>query len=194
MPSLSPPLRAGLLALGLLAGPAHARAQQLALPPDLQVALISKILGFDRRVGRYGETVVLGILYQPRNHESAELARDVVDAARAIHTVGDGTQALRTVLLPVSGEIDLPAELRRQGIDLLYVAPLRAAPLRRLLEQADEAGVLTVSGDADAIEAGTAVGLEQRGPRPAISVRLRSARHAGSDFDSRFLRLAQVRP
>jgi hypothetical protein len=88
--------------------------------------------------------------------------------------------------------MDLRAELRRQAISVLYLAPMRAVDLRRLVEEAHDAGVLTVGGDPDPIEAGVAIGLKERGPRPAISIRLVSARRAGSDFDSGLLRLVEV--
>ncbi len=180
------------LALALGAGPAA--AQGGSLPADMQMALISKIMRFDRRLERYGGEVVLAFLYQGGNRESGRVANELHDAARSLQGIGAGRQTLRTVLLPYRSGIDLRAELRREGVDLLYVAPMRAVDLRQLVDQAHAAGVLTIAGEPEPIQAGVAIGLQERGPRPAVSIHLASARRAGSDFDSRLLALADVQP
>ncbi len=184
--------RAVLLLAALLLPAGRAAGQ--ALPADIQVSLLSKILTFDRRLERYGPDLTLGILYQPSIPESVRLARAVSDAARRIRPDDPTSKPLRPVLTPYASDAELRAQIQQQGIEILYIAPLRAVPLRRLLEQAHEAGVLTVSADPDLIQAGVAVGLEDRGPHPGVSIGLGSARRAGSDFDSRLLRLAHVRP
>ncbi len=183
-----------LCALALALGAGNAAAQGGSLPADMQMALISKILRFDRHLERYGGEVVLAFLYQPGNRESGRLANELNDAARGLHGVGPARQTFRTVLLPYRSGTDLRSELKRQGIALLYVAPMRAVDLKQLVEQAHAAGVLTISGEAEPIQAGCAIGLQERGPRPAVSIRLASARRVGSDFDSRLLALADVQP
>ncbi len=191
------PTPARWLAMGALAlalGAAPAAAQGGSLPADMQVALISKILRFDRHLERYGGEVVLAFLYQAGNRESGRLANELNEAARGVHGVGPGRQTLRTVLLPYRAGTDLRAELKGEGVALLYLAPMRAVDLRELVEQAHAAGVLTISGEPDPIQAGVAIGLQERGPRPAVSIRLGSARRVGSDFDSRLLALADVQP
>ncbi len=181
-----------VLTLALSAAPAA--AQGGALPADMQVALITKILRFDRHLERYGGDVVLGILYQAGSRETARAASELSDAARTVHGVGPAQQTFRTVLLPYRSGMDLRAELKRAGIALLYVSPMRAVDVKQLIEEADAAGVLTVSGDAEPIQSGVAIALQARGPRPAVSIRLGSARKAGSDFDSRLLALVDVQP
>ncbi len=180
------------LALALGAGPAA--AQGGSLPPDMQMALISKILRFDRHLERYGGEVVLAFVYQAGNRESGRVANELSDAARGLHDIGAARQPFRTVLLPYRSGMELRAELKREGVDLVYLAPMRAVDLRQLVEQAHGAGILTISGEAEPIQAGCAIGLQERGPRPAVSIRLASARRVGSDFDSRLLALADVQP
>lgn len=185
-------LAIGALALALGAAPAV--AQGGSLPADMQVALIGKIMRFDRHLERYGGEVVLAFLYQAGNRESGRLANELNEAARGVHGIGPARQTFRTVLLPYRSGMDLPAELRRQGVALVYLAPMRAVDLRQLVEQAHAGGVLTISGESEPIQAGVAIGLQERGPRPAVSIRLGSARRVGSDFDSRLLALADVQP
>ncbi len=195
--ALCRPRRAWLLAavvLAVLAGGRQAAAQEGTLPAELQAALIGKILTFDRKLDRYGNDLVLGYLYQPGNRESEQLARDLSDATRSLPAISRGGPRLRAVLLAYTDGMPLSATLRREGIDLLYVAPMRATNVRALVAEAAAAGVLTISGHPDPIRAGVAVGLEERARRPAITSRLGQARRAGSDFDSRLLRLADVRP
>ncbi len=185
-------LAIGALALAL--GAAPAAAQGGSLPADMQVALISKIMRFDRHLERYGGEVVLGFLYQAGNRESGRLANDLSDAASSLHGIGAGRQTFRTVLIAYKSGMDLRAELKRAGVDLVYLAPMRAVDLTQLVDVAHDAGILTISGEPEPIQAGVAVGLQERGPRPAVSIRLASARRAGSDFDSRLLALADVQP
>ncbi len=183
-----------LCVLGLALGGGPAAAQGGSLPADMQMALISKIMRFDRQLERYGGEVVLAFLYQAGNRESGRVANELSEAGRGLHGIGAGRQTLRTVLLPYRPGMDLRAELKREGVDLVYVAPMRAVDLRQLVEQAHAAGILTISGEPEPIQAGVAIGLQERGPRPAVSIRLASARRAGSDFDSRLLALADVQP
>lgn len=187
------PARAvAILAIAVAAFAGRAVAQEGSLPADMQVQLLSKILRFDRNLNRYGGEVVLGFLYQAGNRESGRLAQDLNDAAHSIHAVGAGNQGFRTVLLPYAAGNDLRAELRREHVSLLYVSAMRAVDLRHVVEQAHEAGILTIAGDAEPIQAGVAIALKERGPRPAIAIRLASARKVGSDFDSGLLRLVEV--
>ncbi|HEX9109125.1 MAG TPA: YfiR family protein, partial [Longimicrobiales bacterium] len=171
-----------------------AGAQGGSLPADVQVALIAKIMRFDRHLDRYGREVVLGILYQGGNRESGRTARDVGDVARSVQVIGAGNQAFRPVLIEYASGMDLKAELKKRGVSLLYLSSMRAVDLARLVEQAHEMGVLTIAAEAEPIQAGVAIGLQERGPRPAVSIRLSSARKAGSDLDSRLLHLADVQP
>ena len=184
----------GICALGLALAAGPTSAQGGSLPADMQVALIGKILRFDRHLERYGAQVVLGVLYQAGNRESGRLANELNDAARSLHTIGTANQAVRTVLLPYRSGTDLRTELRREGVSLLYVSAMRAVDVKQLIEQAHAAGVLTIAGEREPIQAGVAIGLQERGPRPAVSIRLGSARRVGSDFDSRLLALADVQP
>lgn len=186
------PLALGALALALSAAPAA--AQGGSLPADMQMALISKIMRFDRHLERYGGEVVLAFVYQAGNRESNRVASELSEAARDMHGIGPARQTFRTVLLPYRLGTDLRAELKREGVDLVYLAPMRAVDLKQLVEQAHGAGILTISGEAEPIEAGVAIGLQERGPRPAVSIRLASSRRVGSDFDSRLLALADVLP
>ncbi len=186
--------RLALGAVALALGTAPAAAQDGSLPADMQMALIGKIMRFDRHLERYGGEVVLAFVYQAGNRESGRVANELADAARDLHGIGAGRQTLRTVLLPYRSGTDLRAELKRQGVDLVYLASMRAVDLEELVNEAHGAGILTISGEAEPIRAGVAVGLHERGPRPAVSIRLASARKAGSDFDSRLLALADVQP
>jgi len=183
--------RAGVALLGgFLSFASPGVGQEISLPPDLQVGLITKILTFDRQIGRYGPELVVGVAYQPRNRESTR-ARD--ELLRSVEAAG----AIRIADLPVR-VVDVPVEGGRLPdglsglVDVIYLAPVRGVDPGALLMQASAMGMLTVT--ATPSEAGgAAVALLWQDERPHIRIDLAAARQAGADLSSRLLRLAEVR-
>lgn len=182
-------LHALLAGLILLAPPVT--AQEISLPPDLQLGLIMKILTFDRQIERYGPELVLGMAFQPRNRESVR-ARDALE--RSVAEAGPLQVAgmpLRLVDVPLEND-RLPNDLAGR-VDILYVAPIQSVDPGKLLDEAQALGILTVTASPGEADRGAAVALLLRDTRPHIRIDLKVARLAGADLSSRLLRLAEVR-
>jgi hypothetical protein len=185
-------LSSGALAVLFLAA-APARVMQSEIPADLQLALMVKILSFDRRLEqRAGGELRVTVLYQERYPASLAAARDLqrAFASMRIRTIGELPIALE--LLPLDGRTALGAELRKRRTGLLYLVPLRGADLGQLLSGVAAAQTLTMSGTQGYVERGIAVGLELRGSKPIIRINLAAARAQGADFSSQLLKLAEI--
>lgn len=177
-----------ICACALLLGRGAARAQQATLPAALQAELIGKILTFDRSVERYGSTITIGIVYQADNRSSVTALRQLTRAFDGNAVVVPG---VRVTVRPVAVESELPAGLRSRA-DVLVLTPLRAVDVLRLADEATASGLLTISAHPEYERAGPAISLVVREARPHIVLDLPRARLAGSDFDSRLLRLVEV--
>lgn len=170
---------------------AAAFGQDAAVPADVQWAMIPKVLAFDRSLPRRAaDGLVLGILYQERYRTSLE----AVSALTAEITRSDSVMEWKVQLAPVNLSLpgDLDSSLAAQGVDILYVAPLRAFDLGELAEITRRRGILTVTAVPEYVEAGLAVGLELRGRFAQIVINRTAAQQEGSDFSSRVLKLARV--
>jgi hypothetical protein len=180
------------LAVGWLLGmPGVGTAQQeIQLPADLQLQLLSRVLAFDRNSARFGSEVVIGVLYQAENRESVARFRDLRRSLPLLAREANGV-AFRIEGLLLQGST-LPAAAHR--VDVLYLAPLRGVDASALMREAAASGVLTATGVRDYAASGAAIGLVERDHRPTSSIGLTAARAAGSDFSSQLLRVADTQP
>jgi hypothetical protein len=188
---LAPILAVGFSAVALLA----AGMPEVTMPAELQVPLLAKVLSFDRRLpARAGDELVIGVAYQPRFAEGAELAHELLEASR--QPAGQQIEGIpcRWVALEVGDGSELPAALASQSVDVLYVTPLRALPLERITSAARSLGVVTVTGTSDYVAGGLAIGLVLRGDRARILVNLEAASSEGAELDSQLLKLATLVP
>ncbi len=87
---------------------------------------------------------------------------------------------------------EVEATVVRQGIRVLYVAPLRAVAIREIVTISRRRRVTTLTGVPDYVESGIALGLSLREERPLILVHVSAARAEGADFDSQLLKLARI--
>ncbi|MCI0688013.1 MAG: YfiR family protein [Sporichthyaceae bacterium] len=179
----------GLLAVGarLLAG------QEVAVPVQVQVPLLLKILPFDRNLQvRSGGRVVVGILYQGRYRISAGIADEVHRAIAELPATATGGLSPRSVLIDLDITPDLGPALRRLEVNVLYVSPLRAVDLATVAAVTRTGQITSLTGVPRYVEIGLAVGLDMKGERPQIVVNLGASRAEGADFSAQLLKLARV--
>jgi hypothetical protein len=176
-----------LLAAMSLARPA--RAQNMATPVDVQFSLFFRILTYDRNLEhRTAGGLVVGIVFQPHFRASV-LAKD--EALRQQVPPGAG-YTIRMVPLALDDSTDLGEAARHAGCTVLYVTPLRAVDVGLIAAAGRDRGMLTLTGVAEYVAVGIAVGIGLRGDRPEILVNLAAARQEGADFSAQLLRLARV--
>jgi hypothetical protein len=165
----------------------------MEVPVQAQMPVLLKALQFDRTLYSRARTeIVLGVAYQSRFRESAR-TRDAVLRSMAGPPVPEVIGIpVRCVALDLSSATPLDSLVARERLDLLYVAPLRAYDLGRLIKVTHEQGLTSMTGVPEYCRAGIALAVGLRHERPEIMVNLAAARAEGAEFSARLLRLARV--
>jgi hypothetical protein len=190
-------LRAGLLALSLAAVAARSSAaQEVAVPVSVQIPILAKILNFDRKfTERAGGRLTIGVLYQSRYRTSANVAAEVCRALEQLPPSAFGAlESLERTCIAI--DLDaisaLDSAVKRLGIRVLYVSPLRAVHLEDVAAVSRNAQVTTFTGVPRYVESGMAIGVDLKGERPEIVINLVASRAEGADFAAHLLKLARV--
>lgn len=182
----------GLLSpLLVLIWPITGGAQEMAAPVEVQVPLFLKLLHFERQLQSRaaGDTLVIGVVYQQHFRVSLEAKDEFAAAVEAASTGGPR----RCAPLDLDSEKDLARALAASQARVLYLCPLRAADLNKIALIARDRRVLTLTGVPDYLDAGVAVGIDNKGGKPLILINLPAVRAAGGDFSSRLLSLKMVK-
>lgn len=185
------PRAAGALVLLLTASTAH--AQEMPVPAPMQAALFTKILTFDRNLkARAGRELKIGVLYQKEVRSSLEAQEEFIgamcgDPGRRIDGLPLSCLAIEWTSAP-----DVEAAVVREGVRVLYVAPLRAVAIAEIVAISRARRITTLTGVPEFVEKGIALGIALRAERPLILVHLAAARAEGADFNSQLLKLARV--
>jgi hypothetical protein len=192
-----PRLRGLLLgaALGICCSAAATRlqAQEIVVPVAVQIPILVKILNFDRRLPeRVRDHVVVGVLFQGRYRTSAHVAEEVCRNLRDLPRGSVGTLELKCVNIDMDDTPALDSILRRERINVLYVSPLRAVPLKGVVTASRAAGITTVTGVPRYVENGLAIGVDMNGERPEILVNLAASRAEGAELTAHLLKLARL--
>jgi hypothetical protein len=177
----------------LLLGGRAAAAQEVAVPVDVQVPLLVKVLGFDRKLASAAEEdLVVGVLYQGKFRTSVNVAAGVQEAIKRLPGSALAGRRVRGLGIDLDDTPTLGAALSRLQVSVLYVSPLRAVDLRAVMSACRSAGVTTVTGVTDYVETGLAIGIGAKGDRPEIVINLAASRAEGADLNAQLLKLARI--
>jgi hypothetical protein len=186
-PSTLAPL---LCLLGAFTATPPAAAQRMAVPVEVQIPLMLKILSFDRvRTARRDQTLVVGVLHQRGYRESAVVADEVV---RVLLAARDPGWLVSVIPIDLDNTVDLGEVLTRARIDVLYVTPLRRVSLRQIIAASRTRHVTTLSGVPAYVGSGIAVGIDLLEDRPKILVNLEASRAEGAQLSAELLQLARL--
>ena len=183
--------RWGFIAAGLLpAIGATAAAQDAPIPVDVQVSLFARIWTFDRsHHARLSDDLVIGVLYQSQVRSSMLTKETFVRAASSLQA---GEHAVRIVEIDYRDPAGLRGVMLNEGIDIVYVAPLRAVNVRDIAAVTRSLRALTFTGVSAYVSGGLSVGLELRDGRPGILVNHEASQREGAAFSSELLKLARL--
>ncbi len=180
-----------LVALGLCAVLTRgAVGQEMSVPVPTQVSFLTRILAFDRNLDRMGEEIVVGVLYQPRFRASLNAKNAVLAAGHEHPWIMD--LPVRYVAAEMADSAQLHRELVRQGVDIVYVTPLRAVAVEEVVAVCRALRLLSFTGVPEYVSRGLVMGVGSRGERPLILVNLSAARASGAELSSELLKLAQI--
>jgi hypothetical protein len=169
-----------------------ARAQDMAVPPDVQYSLFVRILTFDRALQkRDHDKIVIGVLYQKGVQVSLQAKDDFLAAVAQSNIKEVFGRPIECIPLGVDGA-NLATRTDSAGIDVLYVTPVRAFDIAKLVTEMASAKILTLTGVPDYVEAGVAIGIGSRGDKPMILVNLQQAKNQGANLSAQLLHLATI--
>lgn len=166
---------------------------EMAVPVEIQVPILLKVLTFDRHLtGARRRELVFVVLFQGELRASA-LVKDQVTEALSRHAAdAPAGRALKVVALDADREEDLAAALGRLGAEVLYVAPVRALDVAMVAAAARRVGALSLTGVPSYVASGLSIGLGLKEDRPRILINLEAARAEGADFAAPLLELATI--
>ena len=184
-----------MLAAALL--PTVAGAERMPIPPDVQVALLLKILTYDRSFQYKAKSAVsIGVIFVPGDPESVQ-AKDAI--VKTLGQLGGRTiknLPIKSVLIPFTNAKDFPADLKKawqtNSVNVFYVAPGSSALLAEVTKLSHAQGVTTATGVPEYVNQGIAIGIDAQQNKPQIVINLPSSKSEGSEFDASLLRIARV--
>ena len=168
-------------------------ADEMLVPPGLQIPLIFKILTYDRELtNRVGDELTMAVLFSSANRDSVQ-ARDeslaILDklSGKTVKTV-----PIRFTSVDYTSPEALSQIIERDGIDVLYVAPGLSDHIAQVVRISQERRIITVTGVPEYVNQGLAVGIGLRQDKPQILINLDASKQGGSVFDASLLRIAKV--
>jgi 6,7-dimethyl-8-ribityllumazine synthase len=184
----------GLLFAGLAGlAPRGVAAQEVAVPVAVQIPILVKVLNFDRKLPeRAAGRLVVGVLFQGRYRTSANVADEVCRSLQELPANALGALELSCVAIDLDATSALDSALKRKGVQVLYVSPLRAFPLGDVIAVSRAAQITTLTGVPRYVETGLAIGVDMKGERPEIVINLAASRAEGADLTAHLLKLARV--
>jgi hypothetical protein len=167
--------------------------QDIAVPVEVQLPLFKKVLTFDRNLEKRPDgDLVVGVLYQSRFRRSLAVKNDFFDCLDKSTAVSLGRFALRYEAIDMSETPDWLAEASARGVNILYIAPLRAVDVRTIFRKSQSHRWVSWTGVMEYVDAGCSIGIVLNGDRPSIRVNLPASRLEGLDLSSQLLNLVQV--
>jgi len=166
----------------------------MAVPVDVQIPLLYKILTFDRKLGARaaGDDIVIAILYQETFRTSVTARNQVQETTKRIGGTSILGHPVNWMWLELGQVTDLEAAFVKYGVDVIYVAPIRGVGLDRITTAARGKQVTSFTGVPEFVDRGIAVGIGLKRERAQILINLVAARAEGAEFGAQLLNLARV--
>jgi len=180
--------------LASLLSTSAAGTEPMPFKPDVQIALLLKILTYDRSFPVKNKSgVMIGVVFVAADPESVAAKDEIL---KTLALVADRTiknVPIKAVALEYKDPKALAATVRSQGINVFYIAPGNAASLQELLRMSHTRGITTATGVPEYVQRGVAIGIGIKADKkPDILINLPSSRQEGSEFDASLLRIATV--
>jgi hypothetical protein len=182
-----------LLALSaILFGAGRAPAQDVSVPVELQFPLFAKLLAFDRNLlARAGDDVVIGIVYQGRFASSVSAKDGMLREIENNRDAKVGQLPIKAALIDIE-KSNLAESLGELGVDIVYIAPLRAVEIGAITAVTRTLGLVSVSGVENYAYEGVSVAIGVKADKPEIVINIAAAKAEGADFSSKLLQLSRI--
>lgn len=167
-------------------------SQKMEVPVEIQVPMLLKILTFDRNLEkRSGKKFTIGVIYQSKYKDSFEAGEKFIESINKISIKKIKDIPIEVVSIDVDSS-DLENGILRNEVDGLYIAPLRAFDIQRILKISQDRKIISMTGVVEQVNSGISIGIGSKGDKPLIIINLRSTKLEGIDFSSQLLKLAKI--
>jgi len=170
-------------------------AEAMPAAPDVQVALLLKVLTYDRSFQYKARSAVsIGVVFVPGNPDSVKAKDEVLKTLEELAShITIKNLPIRYAAIEYRDPQSLEKAVRAGGVNVFYVAPGNGQSLTALLRLSRTYAITTATGVPDYVAKGIAIGIGVKaGNKPDILINLAASRSEGSEFDAALLRVATL--
>lgn len=167
-----------------------AAADEVSVPAELQVALLERIVHYERTFAAESAPVHVLVVSRASSPESVRVGGQLVAGLRRAGTLGG--RPVEASAHAYGTAAALRAEVGATHARVVYLAAGLGDQVPAIASALAGAGVITVAAVGADVDRGAIVGFELVSSRPRIVVNLTVARAQQLQFNGQFLRLARV--
>lgn len=180
-----------VLVFSLLYG-ALARAEDQRLPAVHRVAILLKMLTYDQRLKlRCRQGIRIGVLGVSKDSDSMAVAQETFQAI----SKGKGKKIeglpLSVEMVEIKDPKDVWKAVDQKKLNILYLSPGLEKILEEIAGFARAKKILLITGEAEHLKSGAALGAVLRGGKPKILLHQKAAAGQGAAFDIRMSRIVE---
>lgn len=170
-------------------------AQEVTVPTDVQLELLTKVLSLDKSINNNDpeEVINLGILYCNKQRSSVNIKNEISKLALEKELK---INLAKIILIPIeiSNIKNLKIYFSAQNLKALYLTPLRGHDISMISNICKKNKIITYTGVSSFVEnndISVGFGLEKN--KLQITINLESAKAEGAKFSSRLLKISRVK-
>jgi hypothetical protein len=158
--------------------------EDLLVPAEAQWPILRNVWSYDRSFPR-DRAARVAILYQEKYRRSQSVKEELMASALATPA------AAQMIPVNLRPEISIADQLP-EGVDVVYVTPMRAVDVAAITRATRTRRVRTVTPVADYVMSGIALGIVVEQDRPRIMINLQAANAEGADYSAQLLKLVRL--
>lgn len=169
-----------------------ARAEDQRLPAVHRVAILLKMLTYDQRLKLRCRTGIrIGVIGVSKDKDSMAVANETYKAMEK----GKGKRIeglpLSVDMVEIKDSKDVWKAVDKNNLNILYLSPGLSGMLKKISGFAQAKKILLITGEAEHLQSGAALGAVLRGEKPKILLHQKAAVSQGADFDVRMSRIVE---
>jgi len=168
-------------------------SQDERLPAKARVTLLFTAMAYDHNLhSRCGDRVRIGVVSYSGDRNSTKVAGETVAGIIALKSKKIKGLGIEVESVEVSTEDQMLKIMEEKKINTIYLSSGLGALLQPVLKYAQSKKVLVVTGEAEYVKKGAAIGVVKRGQKPKILLHPIAAKEQGAKLDARLLRLVEM--
>lgn len=169
-----------------------ARAEDQRLPAVHRVAILLKMLTYDQRLKlRCRKGIRIGVIGVSKDKDSMAVAQETFQAMEK----GKGKRIeglpLTVDMVEIKDTKDVWKAVDKKNLNILYLSPGLEGMLKKISGFAQAKKILLITGEAEHLQSGAALGAVMRGEKPKILLHQKAAASQGAEFDIRMSRIVE---